>query len=61
MNTYVVILEITRRGAVLGTTRDEIEAESVLDAEAQAIAGWTAVAPGRTYRPLLTTTKTEEV
>jgi hypothetical protein len=51
--TFTVILAIRWRGATVGSTRDEIEAETADEAIEKAIAAWKAVRPDCSFHPLV--------
>ena len=51
---WLVILEMRRRGACVGSTEDVIEPAGPAEAEEFAIAAWRARRPDLTFAPLLT-------
>jgi hypothetical protein len=51
--TYTVVLAIRWRGATVGSTRDEIEAETADEAIKKAVVAWRAVRPDCSFHPLL--------
>jgi hypothetical protein len=55
MTQFVVVLDRALRGASVGSTEDDIEADTAEAAEAIAIASWKTVAPQYTYHALITT------
>lgn len=57
MPKFEVTLEERLFNAPVGTTCDEIVAEDAAAAEAELIAQWKQVKPGRTFHPLLTIQK----
>ena len=54
MTTFTVLVEVVWRGAVVGSTRDDVDAATASEAEALAIARWREVRPDCDFRPLLT-------
>ena len=56
MTCFTVLLEVVSHGAVVGSTRDDVDAETADQAEEFAIARWRAARPDCSFRPLFTTT-----
>jgi phosphoribosylaminoimidazole-succinocarboxamide synthase len=53
---FTVLLEVVWRGAVVGSTCDDVEAETADEAEELAVERWKAARPGYSFAPLLTLT-----
>ena len=56
MTRFIVLLEVRRRGACVGSTEDVVEAVDAAEAEELAVERWKAARASYSFAPLLTVT-----